>query len=275
MTNPFFEDWTAPYQAPPLDRIKAEHFAPAYDRALVEHTAEIVAIAENPQPPGFDNVVLALEKSGQLLGRIEGVFHNLASSCTDEALQAIELEMAPRLSAHWSAISMHPVLFARLDAVYTRRESLGLDSESLRVLERYHLDFVRAGAQLKGRQRDRLAAIAQRLAVLGTQFSQNVLGDEGRMDPAADASADGGRTGFHSRRCRRQGEGSGYRRALRHHFVALQRRAIPAICRGPGPARTTVPRLDRARRQRECPQQHRPHHRDAGAAGRTGWPVGL
>jgi peptidyl-dipeptidase Dcp len=178
MTNPFFEDWTAPFGAPPLDRIKAEHFAPAYDRALAEHTAEIVAIAENPQEPGFDNVVLALEKSGQLLARIEGVFHNLASSCTDETLQAIELEMAPRLSAHWSAISMHPVLFARLDAVYSCRESLKLDSESLRVLERYHLDFVRAGAQLKGQRRDRLAAIAQRLAVLGTQFNQNVLGDE-------------------------------------------------------------------------------------------------
>jgi len=178
MTNPFFEDWTAPFGAPPLDRIKPEHFPPAYDRALAEHTAEIAAIAQNRAPPSFDNVVLALEKSGQLLTRVEGVFHNLASSATSEALQAIELEMAPRLSAHWSAISMHPVLFARLDELYHKRESLGLDAESVRVLERYHLDFVRAGAQLKGEGRDRLAAIAQRLAVLGTQFSQNVLGDE-------------------------------------------------------------------------------------------------
>jgi peptidyl-dipeptidase Dcp len=178
MTNPFFEDWTAPYGAPPLDRIAPEHFPPAYDRALAEHTAEIAAIAENPDPPGFENVVLALEKSGQLLTRVEGVFHNLASAATNEALQAIELEMAPRLSAHWSAISMHPVLFARLDAVWRQRDALGLDAESLRVLERYHLDFVRAGAQLAGESRDRLAAIAQRLAILGTQFSQNVLGDE-------------------------------------------------------------------------------------------------
>src|SRR4051812_18221614 len=178
MTNPFFEDWTAPYGAPPLDRINAEHFAPAYDRALAEHTAEIAAIAGNPEPASFDNVVLALEKSARLLTRVEGVFYNLTSAATNEALQAIELEMAPRLSAHWSAISMHPVLFARLDAVHARRASLGLDAESLRVLERYHLDFVRAGAQLKGEARDRLAAIAQRLAVLGTQFSQNVLGDE-------------------------------------------------------------------------------------------------
>jgi len=178
MSNPFFEDWTAPFGAPPLDRIRPEHFVPAYDRALAEHTAEIAAIAEDPEPPSFDNVVLALEKSGRLLTKVDYVFSNLASSATDDTLQAIELEMAPRLSAHWSAISMHPVLFARLDAVFQKRETLGLDRESLRVLERYHLDFVRAGAQLKGDRRDRLAAIAQRLAVLGAQFSQNVLGDE-------------------------------------------------------------------------------------------------
>jgi peptidyl-dipeptidase Dcp len=178
MTNPFFEPWTAPFGAPPLDRIKPEHFPPAYDRALAEHTGEIAAIAENREPPSFDNVVVALEKSGQLLTRVDGVFGNLASSVTNDELQAIELEMAPRLSAHWSAISMHPVLFARLDALYQRRTELGLDGEQLKVLERYHLDFVRAGAQAKGAARDRLAAIAQRLAVLGTQFSQNVLGDE-------------------------------------------------------------------------------------------------
>ena len=178
MTNPFFEDWTAPFGAPPLDRIRPEHFVPAYDRALAEHAAEIAAIAENRNPPSFENVVVRLEKSGRLLTRVEGVFGNLTSSATSEELQAIELEMAPRLSAHWSAILMHPVLFARLDEIYRRRDMLGLDAESLRVLERYHLDFVRAGAQLKGEGRDRLAAIAQRLAVLGTQFNQNVLVDE-------------------------------------------------------------------------------------------------
>ncbi len=178
MTNPFFEDWTGPYGAPPLDRIRPEHFPPAYDRALADHAAEIAAIAEDPEAPGFDNVIVALEKSGRLLARVDGVFHNLASSASDDALRAIELEMAPRLSAHWSAIFMHPGLFARLDAVYRQRAALGLDSESLRVLERYHLDFVRAGARLKGESRDRMAAIAQRLAVLGAQFNQNVLGDE-------------------------------------------------------------------------------------------------
>ena len=178
MSNPFFEGWTAPFGAPPLNRIRPEHFVPAYDRALAEHSAEVAAIASNPEPPSFENVVVALERSGQLLTRVEAIFHNLASSATNEVLQGIELEMAPRLSAHWSAISMHPLLFARLDQVFRMREGLGLDAESVRLLERYHLDFVRAGAQLQGESRDRLAALAQRLAVLGTQFNQNVLGDE-------------------------------------------------------------------------------------------------
>jgi peptidyl-dipeptidase Dcp len=178
MTNPFFEAWDAPLGAPPLDRFEPAHFVPAYDRALTEHAAEIVAIAENPSTPTFDNVVLALEKSGRLLTQVDSVFANLTSSATNDALQAIELEMAPRLSAHWSAISMHPVLFARLDNLFQARTTLGLDGESLKVLERYHLDFVRAGGRLKGEARDRLADISQRLAVLGTQFCQNVLGDE-------------------------------------------------------------------------------------------------
>ncbi len=178
MTNPFFEDWTAPFGAPPLDRIRPAHFPPAYDRALSEHMREIVAIAENNEKASFDNVVLALENSGRLLTRVEGVFGNLTCSSTNEALQAIELEIVPRLSAHWSAIFMHPALFARLDVLYQKRATLGLDAESLRVLERYHLDFVRAGAGLKGDGRDRLAQVGQRLAVLGAQFCQNVLGDE-------------------------------------------------------------------------------------------------
>src|ERR1700751_1571357 len=127
MTNPFFEDWTAPYGAPPLDRIAPEHFPPAYERPLAEHASEIEAIAPNPAPASFENVVVAMEKSGRLLTRVEGVFYNLASSATNEALQAIELEMAPRLSVHWSAIFMNPVLFARLDGVYRRRDSLELD----------------------------------------------------------------------------------------------------------------------------------------------------
>ena len=176
MENPFFEDWTAPFGAPPLDRITPEHFPPAYDRALAEHDSEIAAIAA--APAGFDNTIIALEKSGKLLGKVEAVFSNLTSANTNEALQAIELEMAPRLSAHWSAIYLNPELFVRIDALFSKRETLGLDGEAMRVLERYHLDFVRQGAMLKGADRARLDAVGQRLATLGTEFSQNVLADE-------------------------------------------------------------------------------------------------
>ena len=98
MTNPIFEDWTAPYGAPPLNRIGAEHFGPAYTRALAEHTAEIAAIAGDPAPPSFDNVVLALEKSGTLLTKVEGIFHNLTSAATNEALQAIDPKSQPAMT---------------------------------------------------------------------------------------------------------------------------------------------------------------------------------
>ena len=178
MSNPFFEEWAAPFAAPPLDRFRPEHFPPAYDRALTEHAAEVAAIAGDSASPSFDNVIVALEKSGRLLTRVEGVFHNLASSATSEALQAIELEKTPRLAAHWSAITLNAALFARIDELYRGRQMLGLDAESLRVLERYHLDFVRAGARLKREHRKRFAEISQRAALLGTQFSQNVLADE-------------------------------------------------------------------------------------------------
>jgi peptidyl-dipeptidase Dcp len=176
MQNPFFEDWTAPFGAPPLDRIKPEHFPSAYQRALEEHNAEIAAITA--APASFENTLVALEKSGKLLARVDAVFSNLTSSNTNDALQAIELELAPLLSAHWNAIYLNADLFARIDSLYGTRQTLNLDAEALRLLERYHLDFVRHGAMLKGAARDELDVIGQRLATLGTEFSQNVLADE-------------------------------------------------------------------------------------------------
>ena len=177
MTNPLLEDWTAPYGAPPLDRIAPQHFPPAYDQALAEHVAEIAAIAENPRSAHISRMSWwRWKRAASCSPGWKGCSTTSHPPRPTKPLQAIELEMAPRLSAHWSAISMHPVLFARLDAVYRQRDRLGLDAESLRVLERYHLDFVRAGAQLKGEDRDRLAAIAQRLAVLGAQLQPECAG---------------------------------------------------------------------------------------------------
>jgi peptidyl-dipeptidase Dcp len=176
--NPLLEDWTGPFGAPPLDRVQPEHFPPAYDRALADHDAEIARIADDPSPPSFDNVVTALERSGRLLTGVDAVFSALAGSATNDRLQEIELEMAPRLSAHADAVYLNPKLFARLDSVWQRRADLGLDAESLAVLSRIHLDFVRAGARISAEARKRMDAINQRLARLSTRFSQNVLADE-------------------------------------------------------------------------------------------------
>ncbi|MEO8895994.1 MAG: M3 family metallopeptidase, partial [Rhizomicrobium sp.] len=176
--NPLLEDWAGPFGTPPLDRIKPEHFAPAYVRALADHDAEIKRLASNPSPPDFANTIVGLERSGKLLARVDTVFSALTGSATNDALQAIELEMAPRLSAHWNAIYLNAALFARLDTVWRDRANRGLDPESLRVLERIHLDFVRAGAGLVPQARLRMDEINQRLATLSTEFSQNGLADE-------------------------------------------------------------------------------------------------
>jgi peptidyl-dipeptidase Dcp len=192
MTNPFFEPWTAPFGAPPFDRIKPEHFRPAYERALSEHEAEIAAIAGNTQAPTFANTIAALENSGRLLAQVSHVFHNLASSDTSEALQGVEREMAPRLAQHSNAITLNAALFARIAALYAARDSLGLDGEEMRVLERYHLDFVRAGARLGEDEKKRYAALTERMATLGTEFAQNVLADEqDTVLPLAEADLDG------------------------------------------------------------------------------------
>ncbi len=176
--NPFFIAWKTPFGAPPFDRIKPEHFKPAYEQALAEHNDEIATIANNAAPPDFANTIVALEKTGSLLMRVELVFGNLTGADTNDALQEIERDMAPVLSRHWNAIHLNAALFKRIDDLYARRDALGLDAEEMRVLERYYLDFLRSGAKLEGAERERFGAIGERLATLGTEFAQNVLADE-------------------------------------------------------------------------------------------------
>ena len=178
MSNPFFESWTTPFEAPPFDRIKTEHFKPAYEAAIATHRAEIDAIKSNPEPPTFANTIEAIEAAGSALERVGAVFHNLAGTMSDDAIRAIDLEMSPVLSRHSSAIALDPALFARVDAVFKRRDALGLNAEQARLLERKHKSFTRRGAALGQAERERLAAINERRSVLGTKFSQNVLKDE-------------------------------------------------------------------------------------------------
>ncbi|MDQ6640736.1 MAG: peptidase M3, partial [Pseudomonadota bacterium] len=178
MTNPLLAPWTGPYGLPPFADVRAEHFAPAFAEAMRDHLAEIDAIGVASAAPTFANTVAAFDRAGRVLERVGALFHNLASSETSPALQAVEREMAPLLAAHDSTVYTHAALFARIDSLHDRRERIGLDAEQQRVLERFHLDFVRAGAKLAPAEQTRHAAVMQRLAELTTRFGQNVLADE-------------------------------------------------------------------------------------------------
>jgi peptidyl-dipeptidase Dcp len=178
MTNPLLAPWDAPFGLPPFDRIEETDFLPAFDAAMAVNLSEIEAIAADPAAPDFSNTIEAMERSGQTLDRVAAVFFNLSSSHTNDALQAIQREVAPKLAAHHSAILMNAKLFSRVQALADAGGAPGLGAEQARVLELYHRMFAKAGAKLDGEARGRMTAIMQRLAELGTAFGQNVLADE-------------------------------------------------------------------------------------------------
>jgi peptidyl-dipeptidase Dcp len=188
--NPLLPDSTTSFGLPPFEEIDPAHFGPAFEQALTRHRAEIQCIAGNKARPTFENTVGALEKSGRLLDRVQRVFWCLTGAHTNDALQAIEREMAPTLAQHWNAITSNEALFARIDALMQGRDRLKLGTEEQRVLERTHLAFVRAGAKLASQQKKRMGEIAERLATLGTQFSQNVLADEKAYTLPLESEAD-------------------------------------------------------------------------------------
>ncbi|MGY3041721.1 peptidyl-dipeptidase Dcp [Rhodanobacter sp. TND4EL1] len=175
--NPFFSESPLPLHYPPFDKIKDSDFGPAFDRGMAEHLKEIDAIAGNAEAPTFDNTIIALEKSGQVLSRTSTVFFSLVGADTNDARKAIQADYAPKLSAHRDAVALNPQLFARIQQLYDRRDQLGLDAEGARLIERYHTDFVRAGAKLSDADKAHLKEINGELAKLGTKFSQNVLAE--------------------------------------------------------------------------------------------------
>jgi peptidyl-dipeptidase Dcp len=176
--NPFFESWTTPFGVPPFDRIRPEHFPPALDRGMAEQITEIAAITGSEAPPSFANTIEALERSGRLIQRVSRVFFNLDASNTNDEIEAIARDYAPRLAQHQMRIALDAGLFARIEDLHARRTSLGLAVDQLRLLERCHLRFVRSGALLSPEQKERMASITERLATLHTLFGQNVLHDE-------------------------------------------------------------------------------------------------
>jgi peptidyl-dipeptidase Dcp len=185
--NPFAVESDLPLQYPPFDRVQSIHYLPAFRAGMAQQLAEAEAIANQTAAPTFDNTILAMEVSGQLLNRVSSVFFALSSAHTNDELQAIQQQVAPELAAHDDAIVLNPALFARVQALYAARESLGLEAEGVRLIEQYHTDFIRAGAALDSAEQTRLKEINGELAMLQTQFSQNVLNEVNAMALVVDS----------------------------------------------------------------------------------------
>ncbi|MGI9000532.1 MAG: M3 family metallopeptidase [Pseudonocardia sp.] len=175
--NPLLTPSPLPFGFPDFDAIGEEHFVPAFTAGMAEQRAEIDAITAEPGPATFDNTIVALERSGAVLRRVSAVFFTLAGSCSTPGVRAIEAEVAPQLAAHADAITLDPVLFARVEALFAARHDLGLDAESLRLLERHHRDAVRAGARLGPDEQERLRALNVELSALSTEFGARLLAE--------------------------------------------------------------------------------------------------
>lgn len=175
--NPFFTEFDTPYGVPPFDKIKTEHYMPAFIEGMKQDSLEIEAIANNPEPPTFANTIEALEYSGALLDRVSGVFFNLYSADTDSEMDAIAEKVSPMFTDHSDNIRLNPVLFNRVKTVYEQRDSLNLNQEQMRLLEEKYQSFVRSGANLSDAQKKRLREINKELSLLDIKFAGNVLAE--------------------------------------------------------------------------------------------------
>lgn len=176
-SNPFYEPSSLPLFFPHFDQVKDSSFAPAFDRGMSENTREIEAIANNSDTATFENTILAMERSGQLLGRAVRVFGNLTSANTNDSLDKLDAEYSPKFAAHFDSVYLNAKLFERIKTLYAQRNDLGLDAQGVRLIERYHTDFVRSGANLTEDQKTRIKAINAEMATLTTKFGQNTLAE--------------------------------------------------------------------------------------------------
>ncbi len=177
MNNPFFSEWTTPHGVPPFDEIKEEHFLPAMKEGIKQQEAEVNAIVENKEEPTFENTILALDKSGDLLSKVTGVFYPLSSANTNDNMQAIAREVSPLMTQHGDNISLNAGLFKRIKSVYEQRNELNLDAEQLRVVEKYYQDFVRGGANLSPEDQETLRNYNEELSKMSLQFGENLLAE--------------------------------------------------------------------------------------------------
>ena len=173
--NPFLTEYTTPFQVPPFDQIKNEHYMPAFEAGIAEQQAEVDAIVNNVETPTFENTILPFDKSGQTLNRVSNVFFNLNECLTNDEMVAIAEQVLPMLSKHSDAIMMNPKLFERIDYVYQHCDEMSLDDQQIRVVKKYHEDFMRHGAGLPADKQAELSQINEQLSTLSLQFGNNLL----------------------------------------------------------------------------------------------------
>ncbi len=222
MTNPLLIPWETPFGLPPFAAIDDAHFGPAFDAALDAARANISVIAGDPAMPTFANTIAGLELAEADLDRVSGVFFNLAGADSTDAREALQRDLAPKLSAFSSEVTNNRALFRRIEALWDRRDELALGPEELRVLTLYRRMFVRAGAELEGAASARLTAVKSRLAVLGTAFSQNLLADEREWFMELDADGLEGLPDF----VLASAQAAAEERGLAGHVVTLNRSLI-------------------------------------------------
>lgn len=185
-TNPFFQEWDTPYGMPPFEKIKDEHYAPAYEKAIAEARADVDGIINNPDEPTFENTIEALEYSGDLLTKVSGVFYNLTSANTNPELQKIQKEIGPKLSALRDDMNLNADLFKRVAAVYEKRDELGLREDQMRLLEEAYKSFVRGGAKLNDEEKQQLRDLNKEMTELALAFSENVLAETNNWEMVID-----------------------------------------------------------------------------------------
>ena len=175
--NPFFEESPLYLNYPPFDRIENSHYLPAFERGMEEQLAQLSEIVNQAFAPTFENTIIPLELSGQLLSRVATVFFSMSGAHTNEGIRELEQKLAPQLAAHNDKILLNPALFERINVLQEQREELQLDAQSLRLLEQYHVDYMRAGAALTSQQQDQMRETNKEIAVLQTQYRQNILSE--------------------------------------------------------------------------------------------------
>ena len=173
--NPFVEEWDTPYQTPPFSEIELAHYEPAFDFAIAVNRAEIETIVNNPEPATFENTIVAMEQSGQLLNRVSGVFFVLNSNHTSPEMQQIALNISPKLTALGNDISLNPQLFERVKSVYDQRKKLKLDKEDMQLVENTYKSFERSGAALSDADKELYRQYTSELSKLTLEFGQNAL----------------------------------------------------------------------------------------------------